>query len=101
MASLIASGWFVLLAQSAGSGSPDTWGAWLNFGAVGALVVLFLTGRIHIGSELKEARMERDEALADARKLRDAMLTDVVPAMTRMTEAATRATEALIRKSEP
>lgn len=98
MGSLIGSGLLVLLAQSAGA--PDTWGTWLNFGAVGALVILFLTGRIHIGSELKEARMERDEALADARKLRDAMLTDVVPAMTRMTEAATRATEALIRKSE-
>ena len=92
----MASGLAFLVAQT--STMPENWGPWLNFGAVGALVVLFLTGRIHIGSELKEARKERDIALDDARKLRDAMLTDVVPAMTRMTEAATRATEALIKK---
>ncbi len=95
MATLAAIGWLVLAAQDS---VPSEWGPWLNLGVTGALVVLFLTGRIHIGSELKEARKERDEALTDSRQLRDAMLQDVVPAMTRMTEAATRATEALIRK---
>lgn len=90
--------WGWTLAQTS---VPQEWAPLLNLGAIGVLVVLFLTGRIHIGSELVEARKERDAALADARQLRDALLQDVVPAMTRMTEAATRATDALIRSRKP
>jgi hypothetical protein len=85
----------LVLAQT---GAPAEWAPLLNFGAVGVLVVLFLTGRIHIGSELQQVRKERDDALADARQLRDSMLQSVVPAMTRMTEAAIKATEALTRE---
>ena len=84
-----------LLAQAEGT-QPD-WLAFTNLGAVGVILILFVTGRLHSEKAMAEVRRERDDAVADARKLRDALISEAVPAITRVTEVATRATEVLAK----
>lgn len=98
--------WMGVLSQTGVDG--DVWAPLLNLGVAGIFVVLFVSGRIHSEKEVaairkecestaKALRDERDDAVADARKLRDTLIEQAVPAMTRATEAAVRATEVLVK----
>lgn len=83
-----------------GGGQPgplDSIPQLLNLGMLGVVLVLLLTGKLSVGSELEHSRKETEDAREDARKLRDAVIEDVVPAMTRMNDLAARMVDAALR----
>jgi hypothetical protein len=73
----------------------------LNLGMLGVVLILLLTGKLSIGSELVHSRKETEDAREDARKLRDAIIEDVVPAMTRMNDLATKLVDTAMRHDKP
>lgn len=84
-----------LIAQATGGPDAGALLTFLNYGVLGALVVLLLTGQLRRGSEVKEAneRTVAAEARAVAAEARERELertvrAEVVPAMVNLTNVA-------------
>lgn len=96
----------LLILQPLAQATPvEPWGSLIQFGVVGLFLIAFVTGSLHSSKEVKELRndnqnlrIERDEALADARNLRDTLINNAVPAMALMTQKASELSELIIRE---
>lgn len=64
-----------------------------NFGLPLAFALMFLFGWIVPKWTFSQARADRDKALADLAALQKSLLDDVVPALTRSTDAVARSTD--------
>lgn len=87
----------VVIAEEATSGLDPLTSYLLNFGILGVMTTLWLTGIIRTKGEVQraEARADRAEARADAAEqarseLEASVRNDVVPSMTRFTDVASR-----------
>lgn len=90
---------FTLLAQAAPTGNTDLqWVAiLLNSGPFAIVVYLILANKLITPGERDRLIQERQASQAREEKLNDFIRTEIVPLMTRSTEAAARNTEVLER----
>jgi hypothetical protein len=91
----------VIAQVTAQPGPLDSIPQLLNLGMLGVVLILLLTGKLSVGSELDHSRKETEDAREDARKLRDAIIEDVVPAMTRMNDLAAKMVDSAMRHDKP
>lgn len=97
LAALLGDG-VLVLAQAAG-GDPNSTVVLtiINYGALGALVILLLTRRLRTAGEVIDAdartveeRRRAEDAEARERAMAETLRTEVVPAMVRFTDIASR-----------
>ena len=70
----------------------------LNYGVLGLIVLLWLTGKLASGRELERARAASEADREALTAMSAKLIQDVVPALTRVTDATARATDALLAR---
>lgn len=82
-----------LIVAQANDGDGSTIGDFailFNYGVLGIVTLLWLTGRIKTGADVEKAEARAIAAEAERRELANVLRTDVVPAMVKFTEAGQR-----------
>lgn len=92
----------MVLAQAAPTSGDPTWIRLIDYGIGGLLILLLLTKQFALFREVTSAREETAQSRADAQQaraelmsLQAAMIDDLVPALTRVTDVTARAAKAL------
>lgn len=81
---------FAVFAAESGSGGIGDFAILLNYGVLGIVTLLWLTGRIETPKRGDKAEERATAAEARERELQDVLRHEVVPALVRFTETGSR-----------
>ncbi len=71
----------------------------VNYGVLGLVLVLIVLGHLAPGRQVRESREDAEAARAALNAMSQKMIEEVVPALTRVTDATARATDALLTRA--